>query len=446
MYKLSDYNYFIKHEGRTVCFNSISGQIFSVSEQEYAFLQEQFMDLISFELHYNSIFNRFADWGFIAQEDEDQLDVIRLLNRKRVFLDRMYRLVINPTLECNFKCWYCYEDHVKGSMSDEVMGRVKRHLKYMVEEEKITGLLLDWFGGEPLLYFDEVMVPIAQYARELAKEYKIPFTHQITTNASLISKERVGKMKELELDHFQITLDGDEKRHDKIRNINGLPSFRKIYENVQLLCEYIPDVHITLRINYDDQTLKKSDMKQVFEGIPVAYRKLITPNFQQVWQLGKATNGKENEQRIELFNYCKDLGYDVQNPTNFLSLLKGYTCYVDRYYHTEINYDGKIYKCTARAYSDDYVLGELKDDGRIRWNQKKLGKMYRKATFENEMCLACKHVPLCTGPCGQKMLETPEGEIGKLCYLNTAEVGVETFILSLYEDKMQMLKSQQEVL
>ena len=116
MYQLSFYNYYVNNGDRTIYFNSISGQIFSVSEQENQFLQNQFNDLISFELEYNSMFKKFVDWEFITDTERDQKDVIRLINHKKVFLDKTYRLVLNPTLECNFRCWYCYEDHVTGKM------------------------------------------------------------------------------------------------------------------------------------------------------------------------------------------------------------------------------------------------------------------------------------------------------------------------------------------
>ena len=81
------------------------------------------------------------------------------------------------------------------------------------------------------------------------------------------------------------------------------------------------------------------------------------------------------------------------------------------------------------------MLGELQDDGHIFWKQEKMRKMYAKATFENEMCLACKHMPLCTGPCSQKLLETPKELLHTICPLTTADVNVVTFIRNLYDKK-----------
>lgn len=446
MYQLNFYNYYVNNGDRTIYFNSISGQIFSVSEQENQFLQNQFNDLISFELEYNSMFKKFVDWEFITDTERDQKDVIRLINHKKVFLDKTYRLVLNPTLECNFRCWYCYEDHVTGKMSEEIMEKIKKHVKLMIKEERISGLFLDWFGGEPLLYFDEIIVPLSEQLRDIMTENGLSFFTQATTNGSLITEERAKKMNELGMKHFQITLDGDEKRHNRIRNMNGAPSYKQILQGIYCLCENIPDVNITLRINYDTQTLEKSNMKEVFEMIPIKYRYKINPSFHRVWQ----TESKRNEEgnnlnKLAIFDYCKELGYDVESPTSYLSVLKGHTCYVDRYYHTEINFDGKIYKCTARAYSDEYVLGELQDDGHIFWKQEKMRKMYAKATFENEMCLACKHMPLCTGPCSQKLLETPKELLHTICPLTTADVNVDTFIRNLYDKKMKSLQATESL-
>ncbi len=377
-------------------------------------------------------------WGFIVEIDKDEIDVLRYKNRMEVFSNRKYKLVINPTLECNFKCWYCYEKHPQGHMALEVMEKCKKHIQYMVKHERITSLILDWFGGEPILYFEEIIYPIGKYAKKICEDYQIPFYHYITTNASRIDLQMIKRMKEIGVNGFQITIDGDEKRHNQIRNENGKSSFSAIINNINLLCSELENILITLRINYDDQTLSVSDLEKVYSMISPENRKYIMVNFQRVWQTIKPAL-LENERRIYFTQLSKQMGFKTPQLVSAFNIGKTHKCYVDRIYHAEINYDGKVYRCTARDYSDKYMMGELLDNGEIKWNEEKVAKQYAKATFENDMCLKCKYLPLCMGPCSQKIIETPKDEFYRICFLNYAEVKPETVIIDYYEQKMDYL-------
>lgn len=442
MYKLSSYNFCVPYYHRMVYFNGITSKVFSVTREEHDKLMSLFTDLISFEINYNSVFQLFKEWGFIIDEQLNEIDVLRYRNRQAVFLDRCYHLVINPTLECNFHCWYCYEKHPKGSMNADIVERCKRHIWHMVTCEKITGLNLMWFGGEPLLYFNEVVYPIGLYAKELCAENHIPFYHYATTNAYKINEEMVAKMQEIGFNGFQITIDGDQERHDKIRNERGKPTFDIIMRNVNLLCENLENARITLRVNYDNETLQVSDFTRVFEKISPRWRSHVSFDFQRVWQTVKSSLN-ENQTKIQLLEKSKEMGYKQTAMSPAFRIGKTHTCYVDRIYHAEINYDGKVYRCTARDYSDKYVVGELLNNGKIQWDEQKIALRYAKATFENEMCLACKYLPLCMGPCSQKLLETPVEKLNHLCYLNCAEIKPESVILDYYKQKMEVVKKMQ---
>jgi uncharacterized protein len=101
------------------------------------------------------------------------------------------------------------------------------------------------------------------------------------------------------------------------------------------------------------------------------------------------------------------------------------TVFIDRHYYAVINYDSKIYKCTAHM---NRTAGVLQDDGVIKWNDNVLSALYAKATFENERCLNCKHLPLCLGPCIQQM------KTGK-CMMDNSEISYEQFIINIYNKK-----------
>ena len=94
----------------------------------------------------------------------------------------------------------------------------------------------------------------------------------------------------------------------------------------------------------------------------------------------------------------------------------------------------------TRDYSDRYVKGVLMDDGHIEWNADMIARQYGKATFENDMCIACKHLPICNGPCSQKIIETPPEKLESICSLNNSEVTPESFIIDLYEKKIKKIK------
>jgi uncharacterized protein len=425
MNKLSDYNFFIEHEQRIICFNGMSGYSFSFSKKEYERLKEQFDDLISFQIQYDSVFEWLKKWGFIVDEDTNEIDVIKFRNKQAVMSDKFYRLIINPTEECVFNCWYCTQHKRNtGYMNEEIQDKIKNHIKFMIDKEKITGLYLDWFGGEPLIYFDEVMYPLAEYAFEAAKQHQLPFTHHVTSNAYLINPAIVQKMKEISLKSFQITIDGDEKRHNSIRNINGKPSYKRIMENILLLCEQIPDVNIILRLNFDEKTLFLSDMTKVFECIPQKYRQNISVDFQRVWQTKKDAM-RENPVLLDLYRQCISLGYRAGIPGGF-ELGRQFRCYADRYYHSVINYNGKVYKCTLHMEKEDGILHE---NGAIEWNKQTLVQLYSNATFENEKCLKCKYLPLCFGPCSQ----VAKSKCNLPCYYDMGEIKIEQFIIEMYK-------------
>lgn len=431
MYKLSSYNYFVSEEGKVIYFNGLTTKLFVLNIEEHKRLQVLFQDLLTFENRYPSVFKQFEKWGFIVSESVNEIDILHYRNRCAVFGDRNYMLVINPTLECNFNCWYCYEEHPQGYMNNETIEKVKLHIKYMVEKEKITSLNLSWFGGEPLLYFNEIIYPISLFAKELCESNDIPFYNGATTNASLINETVVHKMSEIDMFNFQITLDGDKMRHDKIRNAKGIPSFDKIVSNINLLLKHIEQAKIILRINYDVQTLIACNMEHVFSLFNKDYRDRIRVDFQRVWQTATSIEG-ENDKLIELHNSCIDLGYNQKEISGVFSIGSAYTCYTDRIHHAELNYDGKVYRCTARGYTEEFVMGILSESGKINWYEHKMANRYGKSTFENAQCLVCKYLPLCCGPCSQKMIENQDAKEENTCYLQYSEVMPETMILNYY--------------
>ncbi len=429
MHKLSKYIHHALYGNTVLLYNALTDIVVPIEKNDFVILQKFFDNLDSFKVQKPKLYDKFIDWGFIIPINELEIDYIRYKNKKEIFNTRFYRLTINPTLDCNMSCWYCTVDAAgvtrpNQRMNDTIVESIKKYITFLVERKNIDGLFLDWFGGEPMLYFNEVIKPISLHAKALVKKYNLGFTHHITSNGYLIDNKIINEFNEILLNSFQITIDGNKEKHNKVRKHFGQSSYDKILTNINALCENIENIKITLRINYDNKTL--NGIKDIIPSIKKHNRNKIDISFQKVFQI--KTAGEENKKLLEAKKEFEKAGFTVSywayRPQSF------FTCYSDKYSHAVINYDGNVFKCTARDYSNENKVGELGVDGIIKWDEMKLAKMFSNATFENEVCLKCNMLPLCFGPCIQKTYEVKEGKAKFKCLIKDAELSLNTFIIS----------------
>lgn len=142
---------------------------------------------------------------------------------------------VNPTLNCNFNCWYCYENHSGLSkMSSEVRDAILQMVAHKISSNEVERLRLSFFGGEPLIYFDDVVAPLMHGALKLAEAKGIGYFVNFTTNGYLLNDKILDFIASYNVS-FQITLDGYRELHDKVRNCGGKPSYDVIVRNVKSL-------------------------------------------------------------------------------------------------------------------------------------------------------------------------------------------------------------------
>lgn len=425
----SKYNYFTDYKDRIVCLNGISGKTFSMNKEEFSVL-----NAVLQEQNKRTENPSFTEWllknRFLVGNHSEELDYMRELNRKSIE-DDYYTLVINPTQECNFNCWYCYEKHELGYMNEEVLNKVKSHIDIKLKEQFFKYFNLGWFGGEPLLYFNKVVYPLSIYAKEKCNLENVAFYNSMTTNGYLINKNRIEKFDEIDLRNFQITLDGDKSTHDQIRNQRGKPSFDRIIHNIIDICCLLPGSSITLRINYTDESIR-TQFYNVLNIIPLEYRKQISVQFQRVWQTysTKEQTGETKKFLKENENVLRENGFNVSYNHNYF-VFAGHVCYADRKNYANINYDGNVFRCTARDYSPQNSFGYLNEKGEVIWDDEKLLNIDSKPYFDNKKCLECKYLPICGGPCFQKALSAIKNS-ENFCTKILLDSDVETFIVQHY--------------
>lgn len=220
-------------------------------------------------------------------------------------------------------------------------------------------------------------------------------------------------MADLRFTSLQIALDGNERRHDLIkRNSDKSGTFKKIVSNINLLPEIIPGISIILRINYDKRTLH--GIEDIIPLITDNAKKHISVDFQKVWQIN--CTSADYEQLAKVQTSFKACGFRVDN--HLMTPKKFYSCYADRLHQYVINYDGRVFKCTARGYDESRCVGSLSEDGTVKWKDGLLAYMYSSPAFNNPKCLSCKLLPVCMGPCITKGIEMRKGGHGPDCFMD----------------------------
>jgi len=428
MDKISYYNIETEYNDNMLLYNTLTDSLICFTKEEFLDVKLLLEDLQTFNAQYSILYGELKKAGFIVSNNFNELDYIKLQNKRRVFANNDFHITINPTLDCNLSCWYCSTEYAKakhnGGMNPDVVNSVIAHIRDVIEVQKAASLHLDWFGGEPLMYFDEVIVPISSFANKLAKKNNVRFSQHITTNTTLMDADRIRRMKELNFFSFQIPIDGNKERHNKIKYFKGKQgTYRLVIDNLNMIADIIPNVRITLRINYDKQTLKK--IQDIMKDIAEKSKSHIQVDFQKVWQISCTDKDKNQLKETKEAFRLNGLNSDfwAYSPRTF------YRCYSDKFHQYTINYDGKIYKCTAQDYGGDKVIGHLLPNGQVSWNDELLSILFSQSTFENKRCLECKQLPICMGPCIQRIYEARINNTPVPCVFDYVQYSLSSYIV-----------------
>ena len=203
--------------------------------------------------------------GFVSKLNEDALFEQKTKDWER-FIEENYnpefsKIVIRilPTLQCNFRCSYCYQDSFyeeitrKNSdfMSIEVLQALLKYIEENVKFDKQQSLRLELAGGEVFLRNRKAF----SFVKHLIAGTNHPEIELVFITNGYHLDSFIPILKGKKEITYNITIDGTVKIHDKRRFLaNGEGSFDRIISNIdKIITETTHKVRI--RCNIDDHNI-----------------------------------------------------------------------------------------------------------------------------------------------------------------------------------------------
>lgn len=375
---------------------------------------------------YPTFYNQLLQAGCFVADEENELEKLKHRITEIDECLENYTLIINPTINCNFSCWYCYEKHLAQSkMSSETLEFVKRHITKIASNNVLKCFSLGFFGGEPLLYYKDVVRPLLKHFQATCLKFGINPSVAFTSNGYLLTDSMIKELKTFGISSFQITLDGNKSLHNTIRfPFVGADSYTKIVNNIKKLL--VANIFVVLRINYtSDNLINTKDIAKDFENLPCESRKRIHVDFQRVWQDKKVNDTDISDTLIECIEAFEKIGIKVYGE--ILNQVWN-SCYADKKHQAVINFNGDVFKCTARDFTKENRLGTLNEDGTITWDEKKM-KQREGVRLSKEVCQHCRIAPICGGTCTQRGLDSGDSN---QCVRGLDESGKDKIVLNQF--------------
>ncbi len=404
-YKASRFNYNAPlDEDSYVWMNGVSGGAFKVNREIHVKVQAILADPnhCATEQEY-SLRDQLVSLGFLVEENFDEIGFLKLKSRIARYGNEGLGLGIMLTLNCNFACPYCFQQRVNGIMDREIrQGIVKYVGKMMGYKRK---LVIEWFGGEPLLGISGIKELSEQFLR-ICEENDAQYEAGITTNGYLLSEQVAHELSRLGVKRAQVTIDGPPDIHNKRRILrDGRPTFDVILKNLEGAVKYIPSV--VVRVNLD-----KTNSDRFPELLPylAPLKDRLLIGIAPVVSVRAAQKYKEAcflrcdylQVQCSLEQLLKNEGFlSLTGTTANRRWKTSISIFCGAYQRDSYMIDpkGHLYKCVALAGEFLTKVGTLLPSGEITYNWDRLIPWLAWEPFEDQTCSTCSVLPLCLGGC-----------------------------------------------
>lgn len=292
-------------------------------------------------------------------------------------------ICLNVTDACNLACRYCFVEQHPHFMTLDVAKQAVHFILDNLEKKNKkfntnNRASITYFGGEPILMWDEIIVPLTNYI----KENNFPIDLGITTNGTLLNTKKIEFLKNNEIIPL-LSIDGDRKTQEYNRPCkDSKNSFDLVYNNIPKILEAFPDT--TFRATIYSETVENLFNDYIFAVKNNFKNAFFIPDSRHEW------NEKQKEQlKLELHKIFCFMHFCFINeikPINCSSLEEGFinmlkhdlTIYQNKNESVDfqrslfrcglgttfgsVGFDGSIYGCQEQPSKDNkniFYIGNI---------------------------------------------------------------------------------------
>lgn len=409
MLKESMYNIITEVDDGMLIYNTLSAGLLSLnSAYSKAYIHFQNTGLIEDV----SLYENLKKGAMILEDEFDELGYIKTQSLMNRFGSTNYSITLAPTMKCNFRCPYCYE---QGRIYTEMDSATLQKIKELISNLKKTyqSLSIAWYGGEPLLAFD-IIKTLSEHAISVFGKDK--YAASIVTNGYLFTEDVAKQFPNLNIKRMQITMDGPPSIHNKLRKLpNGNDTFFVILDHIKAALSYDLGVYINIRVNTDKKNIEHVDEL-------LSYLQSVINNKNVGLYLAPIDNVNETCSGADCFitqefanEQISFVSRNLQKGYNFAYLPKSsfYICGVVCTNGIVIDPLGDFYKCWDNIGDKTLVVGSVNTGFDYTCN---LTKWTTYEFLHDSECVNCKVLPVCMGGCPHRALKNGQKRCNPIRY------------------------------
>lgn len=414
-YKKSIFTHkFSNGSNKIILFNASNLALLSGTKEDFEFYDNLDSDNIIIENHENEenikvlIDNKFIVPQHINEiEEETRRRKIRRKLAKEIRKNTIGFLRVSLTEYCNLSCKYCFVNDIFKTKNEMSKKNLLKLLNWFLDINGNINPLVQYFGGEPLLRFDDIVECHNILQRRMNKKIIKSFREEIVTNGTLMTEDMAEYFVKNNIE-ITFSIDGWKSINDKNRiDSQGNGSYDRIVKGMELYKKCGGKLSAIITPTEDNMPIFEDIVKFLHENLNCETISINTPQpTLNGWDIDGAKFAKAMMNCLE---YCNEKEVKINHPGNNIVFLIN-------------NKIPQTNSCMNLTYGQPtntwgiYVTSAMKISKCVVECDERCSKNFENFTLDNEYlewhfedsinsnCMRCPGLNICGGGCSVENL------------------------------------------